>query len=303
MILGLDIGGTKMEAAVFDEQFTALARHRVATPTDDYSGFMAEIAGLVAWGDAQAGCRTRVGVGFPGLIDAQGRSLSANVPCARLRHVEIDIAQRLDRPVALCNDTHCFALSEAVGGAGAGFRSVFGAILGTGAAGGLVIDGKLYRGRLQMAGEYGHLPLPAHIARAFDLPFRRCGCGLQNCLEAYIAGPGLLRLARDFGVTAARTADVIAAWQRGDALALVVRECYFALLGAAFVALVKLYDPDIVVLGGGLSLVDEIIEQLPRAIEAELFAGFSAPPVRRAAFGDSSGARGAAILAGQELPL
>ncbi len=301
MIIGLDIGGTKMEAAVFDDAFVAIDRRRAATPGRDYATFLDSIAEFVAWGDEVAGGRSRVGIGFPGLINNLGRSLSANVPCATGRAVQSEISARLGRPIALCNDTHCFALSEAVGGAGADYSHVFGAILGTGAAGGMVVEGKLQRGHRQIAGEYGHLPLPALAAKAFDLPIWRCLCGLPNCLEPYIAGPGLLRLARHFGLSSESAADVVACWREDCPAAHLTHDCYFALLGSAFASVVKLNDPDVIVLGGGLSLVPDIVEHLPAAIEANLFSGFNSPPVLRARFGDSSGVRGAAILAAQEL--
>ena len=234
---------------------------------------------------------------MPGLVDREGRALCANLPGVTGHHVACDMAARIGRRVAMLNDTRAFALSEAVGGAGEGHRVVFGAILGTGAAGGLVIDGRIEDGHRGLAGEYGHLPLPAALQQRYGLPLLRCGCGLPACLEAYVAGEGLIRLARHFGADVADSRALAAAWRGGDAAALATREAFLDLLGAAFANIVKLCDPDVIVLGGGLSLIDEVCAMLPEAIASHLFAGLAAPPVLRARFGDSSGVRGAAILA------
>ncbi|MDE2436098.1 MAG: ROK family protein [Sphingomonadales bacterium] len=297
MILGADIGGTKIEAVVFDDALNAIDRRRIATPATDYDAFLDAVAELVEWGDGLAGSPARVGIGFPGLVDSGERSLSANIPCATGRPVKADIAQRLGRTVALCNDTHCFALSEARDGAGRGHSRVFGAILGTGAAGGLVVDGRLERGAHGIAGEYGHQPLSASIQQRFNLPVWTCGCGLEGCSEAYVGGPGLLALARQFGLDAASTHDVVAAWRAADPIGQRTYQCFLEILAVSLANMVKLLDPDVIVMGGGLSLIDEIVVDLPGAIERNLFSGFSAPPVVAALHGDASGVRGAAILA------
>jgi N-acetylglucosamine kinase len=297
MIYGLDIGGTKIEFVVFDDDLAPLEKRRIDTPAHDYARFLDAIAGLIGEADARLGVHPRVGLGLPGLVGADGRAFCANLPDVTGRHVAADVAARIGRAVAAGNDTRCFALSEAIGGAGQGARIVFGAILGTGAAGGLVIDGKLEDGGRGIAAEYGHLPLPATIQREFDLPLHACGCGLEGCIEAYIGGPGLMALARHFGAEAQGTRALAEAWRAGDAAALRTRDAFLAITGAALANVVKLCDPDVLVMGGGLSLIPDVIDLLPAAIGRHLFAGFSPPPVVPAHFGDASGVRGAAILA------
>jgi N-acetylglucosamine kinase len=298
VIYGVDIGGTKIEFVVFDDALEPLDRRRVNTPAQDYDAFLAVLAGLIEEADVRFAAMPLVGLGIPGLVDAEGRAVCANLPGVSGHVVGQDVAARIGRPVATLNDTRCFALSEAVGGAGAGYRVVFGAILGTGAAGGLVIDGRIEDGHRGLAGEYGHLPLSAELQQRYGLPIRRCGCGLFGCLEAYIAGDGLLALAQHFGVTAISPAALAAAWQAGDPAAGRARDAFLDLLGSAFANVTKLCDPDAIVMGGGLSLIPDVVRLLPQAIAAHLsFGGFAPPHVLAPRFGDASGVRGAAIIA------
>jgi N-acetylglucosamine kinase len=297
MIYGIDIGGTKIEFVVFDDTLEAVERQRLATPAHDYDAFTKVLTRLIEGADARFGQKARVGLGMPGFTDRAGRALCANLPGITGHLVTRDMAERIGRPVAMLNDTRCFALSEARGGAGEGHRVVFGAILGTGAAGGLVIDGQVEDGHRGLAGEYGHLPLPAALQQTYALPILRCGCGLPGCFEAYVAGKGLIDLARHFGSDAADSRALVTAWRAGDRAAVATHDAFLDLLGASFANIVKLCDPDIIVMGGGLSLIEEVCAGLPAAISGHLFPGLSSPPVARAKFGDSSGVRGAAILA------
>jgi N-acetylglucosamine kinase len=297
MIYGIDIGGTKIEFVAFDEAMQPVERLRLDTPAHDYAAFMDAVVGLIDDADVRFGLKARVGIGMPGLTDESGRALCANLPGVTGQRVAPDISARIGRSVAVMNDTRCFALSEAVGGAGDGYRVVFGAILGTGAAGGLVIDGRVEDGPRGLAGEYGHLPLPAALQQKYGLPIRQCGCGLPGCMEAYVAGDGLIALARHFGSEASDSRALASDWRAGESAALAARDAFIDILGAAFANIVKLCDPDVIVMGGGLSLIEEVCTLLPTAITGHLFGGFSSPPVLRAAFGDSSGVRGAAILA------
>ena len=303
MICGIDIGGSKIELAIFCDQLKQLASWRIPTPTTDYAAFIDALVKLVEQADdyfsqtsTNKDPKLPVGIGMAGLIDAQGKSLSANVPCATGKNIVKDLSARLNRPIAADNDCRCFALSEAIGGAGEGFQNVFGAVIGTGAAGGLVVNGQLYKSRQRIAGEYGHLQLPATLQQKYQLPSRPCGCGLPNCVEGFISGPGLLFLNRHFGGNAPSVPDLIESLRSGDPKSSITFDCYIDLLGASFATLILSYDPDIIVLGGGLSLIDEIVEQLPAAIEPHLFAGFTPPPIKLAKFGDASGVRGAALL-------
>ena len=301
MIYGLDIGGTKIEITCFDDNLHKVGSERVATPAQDLNEFVETLVALVESADRRHGCRGIVGIGMPGLIDADGRSLSANVPCATGKNVAQILMSRLNRPVAIENDCRLFALSEAHGGAGEGFAHVYGAILGTGAAGGLVVDGRLYRSRQGIAGEYGHNPLPAVLQQKYQLPLLSCGCGLAGCLEPYIAGPGLANLYHQHTGQSLTVPELVHRWRSGEEAAMATREIHMDLLGAAFANLVMAHDPDIIVLGGGLSQIEEMYRDLPQAIEQHLFKGFSAPKIAAPKFGDASGARGAALLARQTL--
>ncbi|WP_193165122.1 ROK family protein [Microbulbifer hainanensis] len=301
MIYGLDIGGTKIEFTCFDDDLHKLDSQRTATPVDDFQKFIDTLVTLIQHADEQYACQGIIGIGMPGVIDTRGRSLSANVPCATGRKVAETLTARLKRPVAVENDCRLFALSEAHGGAGAGYSHVYGAILGTGAAGGLVVDGNLYRSRQGIAGEYGHHPLPATLREKYQLPLLNCGCGLTGCLEPYIAGPGLANLHRHRCGESVDVPALVERWRAGDKDAIATREIHMDLLGAAFANLTIAYDPDIIVMGGGLSRIEEMYRDLPQAIESHLFAGFNAPIIAPPKFGDASGARGAALLARQTL--
>lgn len=301
MIYGLDIGGTKIEITCFDEALQKLYSERVPTPVDNFALFIDTLVALIEVADQRHGGKGLVGIGMPGLIDAECRSLSANVPCATGKNVAEILTEKLQRPVVIENDCRLFALSEAHGGAGEGYSHVYGAILGTGAAGGLVVDGTLYRSRQGIAGEYGHHPLPAILQKKYQLHLLQCGCGLTGCLEPYIAGPGLVRLHQQHSGKALPVPEIVELWRAGDEAAKATRAIHLDLLGAAFANLVMAHDPDIIVLGGGLSRIEEMYRNLPQAIEQHLFAGFRAPLIAPPKFGDASGARGAALLARQTL--
>lgn len=295
-VYGIDIGGTKIETAIFDNNLNLLKSWRVNTPTKDYLLFLETIKQQIKYADDFSAEKCNIGIGMPGLINNQGKVLSANVPCATNKHIVKDLLSILERPISLNNDTRCFALSEATLGAGEGFSRVFGAIIGTGAAGGMCIDGKLETTSQGIAGEYGHLPLSAQLQSKYSLPVLICGCGLTGCVESYVSGPGITRLYSHFTAQPQSAKYWSEQLKNGDAKAKQVLDCYVDILGQTFAVLVKLQEPDVIVLGGGLSLVEAIVVQLPQAISAHLFGGFLVPKVVSAKFGDSSGVRGAAIL-------
>ncbi|WP_428819084.1 ROK family protein [Microbulbifer sp. MCCC 1A16149] len=297
VIYGLDIGGTKIEITCFDDNLRMLDSERVATPIDDFGEFIDTLERLIKAADERHGSEGLIGIGMPGLINGEGNSLSANVPCATGRNVAQALQERLNRTVAIENDCRLFALSEAHGGAGDGFPHVYGAILGTGAAGGLVVNGKLYRSRQGIAGEYGHHPLSAALRQKYQLPLLTCGCGLVGCFEPYIAGPGLANLYRQYSGQQITVPELVQRWRNGEQAAMATREIHLDLLGAALANLVMAHDPEIIVLGGGLSRIEEMYRDLPRAIEHHLFKGFTAPVIAPPKFGDASGSRGAALLA------
>lgn len=295
-VFGLDIGGTKIETAVFNDALKQQQSWRIATPTQDYQALLNAICQQVHKADELSGIQGAVGIGMPGIVNRDGKVLSANVPCASGKVIAQDLQQLLQRPVAILNDTRCFALSEANGGAGQGYERVFGAILGTGAAGGMCINGKLLNQGLGLSGEYGHLPLSAYLQQKYQLPILTCGCGLIGCVESYIAGPGLSALNKHFTGHSRSAIAWAQALKEGEPAALQVLACHLDILGETFAAISKSLHPEVIILGGGLSLVDEIVAQLPQAIEAHLFSGFAVPEVKVAKFGDSSGVRGAAII-------
>lgn len=298
MIYGFDIGGTKTELAAFDDGLNRTQTWRRPTVHSSYDAFLDSLCDLVAAADASVGSNNApIGVGLPGLVTREGRSFCANVPVATGHQVAINLAERTGRRVVCENDCRCFALSEATGGEGEGRHVVFGAIVGTGAAGGLVVDGSLLRGRQGIAGEYGHIQLSRTLACQYELPRLQCGCGLPDCLEPWVAGPGLRRLYEHFSGQCLATDAVMQSVRSGSPIAMQAFDTYLGLLGAAFAPIVMMYDPEVIVVGGGMSQVPEIIAGLAGATATHLFAHFSAPPILKARFGDASGARGAAILA------
>lgn len=296
---GLDIGGTKIEIGIFDSNLNLIDSWRVRTPTQNYQGFLNAIAELVSDADQRSGQQGNIGIGMPGIVDSNSLVKSANVSCATGKPLVKDLENLLGRPVVMANDCKLFALSESFGGAGDKLPVVYGAVIGTGAGGGLCIDGRLYETSNNLAGEYGHLPASGALIQKYNLPIRQCGCGLLGCIETYIAGPGLGWLYEHFGSGTNNTTTFVSDLRNSDPIAKKTFSCYIDLLGSAFSTLVLSYDPDMIVVGGGLSKIDEIIEALPEAINQNLFEGVKSPIISRATFGDSSGVRGAAILARQ----
>ena len=302
--LGIDIGGSKIELVAFDDAAGTLLevqRERIATPGIDFAAFVQAIVDLVARADLALGMRAPVGIGLPGVIDsATGRQISSNVPALNGRKVVEALEQALDRPVAIGNDCQCFALSEAQGGAAEGMRSMFGAILGTGAGGGFCVEGQLLRGLNGVAGEWGHLPLPASLLERHGLPLLDCPCGRRACLERYVSGPGMSMLHRHFGGDGAAPMAIAARANAGDTVAAKALAVHLDLLAHALAGLVLALDPHAIVLGGGLSKLPHLYVDLPGAILRHLFSGVQVPPILAPRFGDAGGARGAALLAKQQ---
>lgn len=280
--IGVDFGGTKIEAAALDDQGRVQARARGPTPKPYEAGLEA-VRELVAEAERQAGAKVaRVGVGGPGSVSPRtGLMRGANSTQLNDRPFPQDLARVLERPVRYANDANCLALSEATDGAGAGVGSVFAAILGTGVGAGVVVDGRLVEGRNGFAGEWGHAPLPWPTAD--EHPGPQCWCGRRGCLELWVSGPAL---ARDAGRP---TAEVAAA---PDA----ALDRYIDRLARGLAVVCDVLDPDVIVLGGGMSNVQALYERLPAAIAPHVFSDFFETPVRQAVHGDSSGVRGAAWL-------
>ena len=300
MIYGLDVGGTKIELAVFDAAFDQVSTRRIATPKRNYQEFLDAVVTLVRETDQRLHGKGSVGIGLPGVIDRHRCAVSANVPCINGKPLADDLSRLLERPVAFENDVKAFTLSEVNGGGAAGKSRALGVVIGTGVAGALSIDGKLYRGRQGVAGEFGHIPLPAVLQQRYGLRLRPCGCGLTGCVEMYLAGPGLLWLSEHFNARYHTIVELLQGVRDNHDRAQEILSAYLDCLGCHFAQLTLLYDPDVIVLGGGLSNIPELYQRLPTAIGRYLFTGVAPPPVLPPRFGDSSGVRGAAILGHQE---
>jgi fructokinase len=292
--VGVDLGGTKTEALAIDPAGRELSRLRVPTPGGDYSATLAAIAGLVERIEADLGERARVGVGMPGALSpATGVVKNANSTWLNGRPLAEDLRHRLGRPVRLANDANCFALSEAVDGAGAGARVTFGVILGTGTGGGIVVDGRVLTGPNAVAGEWGHnsLPWPGEGER----PGPACYCGRSGCIETFLSGPGL---ARDYERATGRKRSpreiLQVAGVEPEAEAALAR--YEERLARGLASVINLLDPDVIVLGGGLSNLARLYESVPRLWSRFVFSDRVDTPLRPPKHGDSSGVRGAAWL-------
>ena len=292
--IGVDFGGTKIEAAAVDAQGRFLARRREPNP-GNYPAALATVARLVTTLEQETQPVAAVGVGIPGsLSPVTGHVRNANSTWLNDQPLLKDLEVALARPVRLANDANCMALSEAVDGSGAGARVVFAAILGTGAGAGLVVDGHLLQGLNGVAGEWGHTPLP--WAQDAELPVNRCWCGRRGCLETYVSGTALgADYRRATGVTATG-AEVIEAMRKGDTAAAAAFGRLVDRLGRALAVVGDLLDPDVIVLAGGLSNVDELYGRLEPVMAEHLFSDVCNTPIVKAKHGDSSGVRGAAWL-------
>jgi len=292
--IGVDFGGTKIEAAALDAHGEFLARVRAPNPRN-YEASLAVVADLVREVENHAGAGASVGVGSPGSISRRSGTIrNANSIWLNGRRFKEDLERVLDRPIRLANDANCFALSEAVDGAARGASVVFGAILGTGCGGGLVIDGRALLGHNAIAGEWGHTPLP--WPSRIDEPPLTCWCGRLNCLELYLSGTGLEQdLYRRTGEIFTAQAVVEAA-RAGEAEAQGAFDRYIDRLGRALAVLVDIVDADAIVLGGGMSNVSELYERVPEIVARLIFSDAFETPILPALHGDSSGVRGAAWL-------
>ena len=302
--IGVDLGGTKTEAIVLDREGRSLWRQRVATPCGDYDATLATVRSLIDAAEAALGAllpgRCPVGVGTPGSANADGTIKNANSTCLNGRTLAADLAAALDRPVRIANDANCLALSEATDGAGAGHPVVFAPILGTGVGAGIVVDGRLLTGPNGLAGEWGHNPLPWAADSGDDVDPARCYCGRRGCIETWLSGPGL---AQDHARRTGQTLDARTIGERalaGDAACDASLQRYESHLARALAHVINLLDPDVIVLGGGLSRLARLYENVPRLWAKHVFsAGAATPPrtlLRASLHGDSSGVRGAAWL-------
>ncbi|MCG6889456.1 MAG: ROK family protein [Gammaproteobacteria bacterium] len=292
--LGIDLGGTKTEVLVLDSDQRPLYRERFATPAQDYEAILSSIVTQVRRAQSSFGVDISVGIGIPGALSPRsGKLRNSNTQCLNGRELLRDIEYRLQREVRIENDANCFALSEAQGGAGRGYRVVFGVIIGTGTGGGLVVDGKLLNGPHAITGEWGHNPLPWW--RAED-GAPACYCGKQACIETYLSGPGLARNYRLRAGHSLSSAEIVAAAASGDESCRQMLECYYDQMARSLAQLINIVDPDAIVLGGGMSNIDAIYPAVAARLGDYVFSDFVATPLLKATRGDSSGVFGAALL-------
>ena len=295
MRIGVDLGGTKIEIAALDDSGAIRLRRRVATPSADYPATIEAIGRLVEAAETELGEEATVGIAMPGALSlATGRVKNANSTCLNGQPLQEDLQRRLGREVRLANDANCFALSEAVDGAARGAAIVFGVILGTGVGGGMVIDRRAVTGANAIAGEWGHNPLP--LPGPADLPLPACYCGRAGCIEAFLSGPGM---AADHAKVAGErlAADaIVAGAQKGDAACAATLDRYEARLARALAGVINVVDPDVIVLGGGLSNMQRLYANVPRLWGASVFSDEVRTRLVAPRHGDSSGVRGAAWL-------
>ncbi|HCZ15524.1 MAG TPA: fructokinase [Candidatus Accumulibacter sp.] len=293
--IGIDLGGTKIELLALGNEGEVLLRRRCATPQGDYQGTLRAVGGLVEAAEQELGRRGTVGVGMPGAESAAGgRIKNANSSCLNGRPLRDDLQALLQREVRLANDANCFALSEAIDGAGKDAEVVFGVILGTGVGGGIVVGQRVLAGVNHIAGEWGHNPLP--LPGEETLPPPRCYCGRSGCVETWLSGPGLGADHLRHGGEALGAEAICTRASAGDQACEQTLRRYERRLAKALAQVVNILDPGVIVLGGGLSNIERLYDAVPRLWAAAIFSDTIRTRLMRNVHGDSSGVRGAAWL-------
>jgi fructokinase len=291
--IGIDFGGTKIEAAALDQNGAFLTRQRIPTP-DNYSDALWNVAYLVGRVESEVGPARSIGIGVPGSISPRtGVMRNANTTYLNGTSLQSDLEKALGRPIRLDNDANCLALSEAKDGAAVGARVTFAIIIGTGCGGGVVVDGKLISGANGIAGEWGHIPLP--WPREDEVP-PACWCGLRGCLERWISGTGFSDDYERRTGNRLNGHEIVALARSGDVTAVATLDDYIDRLGRGMAVIANIIDPDCFVMGGGMSNVTELYDRLPNVIECYTFSDGWSARIVPAKWGDSSGVRGAAHL-------
>jgi fructokinase len=292
--IGIDLGGTKIEGIVLAADGSIQLRERIATPAGDYPATLDAMADLIASLESQCGRQCSVGIGTPGAVSPlDGRLRNANSACLNGHTLDQDLAARLGRPVRIANDADCFALSEATDGAGQDARSVFGVIIGTGTGGGIVIDGKPLHGPNAIAGEWGHNPLPWPADD--ERPGPPCYCGKRGCIETFLSGPGIAYDYAD-GQTTLSAEQIVQRAAAGEPAAEACLARYEDRMARCLAGVINILDPEIIVLGGGLSGIARLYRHVPRLWGRYVFSDVVRTRLLPPAHGDSSGVRGAAWL-------
>lgn len=296
MRFGIDLGGTKIEILALGDRGEELLRQRVATPRDSYDNVVVAIRDLVHGAESKLGARGSVGIAIPGVISRQtGLVKNANSTCLNGHPLDKDLHHALHRQVRVENDANCFVLSEAADGAGAGSNVVFGVIAGTGVGGGLCVNARLLPGAHGIAGEWGHTPLPAPHGKEFSAP-PRCYCGRYGCIETWCSGPALVSHYETRSGKALSMPQIVEAAKNGEAAAKAELEDFYDRFARSLSVIVSIIDPDAIVLGGGLSNIDALYDELPARVERYAFTPEGPTAIVKNMHGDSSGVRGAAWL-------
>lgn len=295
MRIGIDLGGTKIEGIALDANGIECARLRVPTPRGDYEGTLAAIREVVNAIESKTGKKGTVGLGIPGAVSRMtGLVKNSNSLCLIGKPLQADAEKILERPIRMANDANCFALSEASDGAGAGARCVFGVILGTGVGGGLVVHGEGLEGPNAITGEWGHNPLP--WPRLDEYPGEICYCGKHGCIETWLSGPALERLYALRAREKVKAQDIAQRAQAGERNARDLLELYVDRLARALASIINVIDPDVIVLGGGVSNIASLYRDVPAKWGEYVFSDRVDTRLLQARHGDSSGVRGAAWL-------
>jgi fructokinase len=294
MRIGVDVGGTKIEAVALDHDGKLVARHRVETPRH-YDGTIAGVVGLVHRLEAETGQQGSVGVGIPGTtVRATGLVKNANSTWLNGKPFDRDLSTALGREVRVANDANCLVVSEATDGAAAGAEVVFGVILGTGCGGGIALQGRVHAGPNGVGGEWGHNPLP--WPEADEIPGAPCYCGKSGCLETWISGTGLMADYERHTGASLKGEQIAIAGETGDIEALAALDRLENRIARGLASVINVLDPDVIVIGGGVSRIDRIYAGISRQLPQYVFGGECDTPVLKAIHGDSSGVRGAAWL-------
>jgi len=297
--LGIDLGGTKTEIIALDQKGGTLLRHRVDTPQNDYQATLSMIVGLVSHAELELGGRGSIGLGTPGAISpATGLLKNSNSVCLNGQPFKQDLEQLLGREIRMANDANCFALSEAIDGAAAGAEVVFGVIIGTGTGAGVVVRQQVLTGPNAIAGEWGHNPLP--WPEGDELPGSGCYCGKQGCIETWLSGPGMIRDHQEVTGQECPTHDIVEAAREGDAECEATLQRYQSRLARGLAHVINILDPNVIVLGGGMSNIRQLYDTVPKLWKAWVFSDHVATRLLPPVHGDSSGVRGAAWLWGSE---
>jgi fructokinase len=302
MRIGIDLGGTKIEIIALDDAGAEVYRARVSTPCGSYEGTIEALVDLVLAAERVTGSCGTVGIGMPGAISpASGLVKNANSTWLNGRTLQVDVAAALQRPVRLANDANCFALSEATDGAGAGAETVFGVIVGTGTGGGVVVRGHVCTGPNAIAGEWGHNPLP--WPDDSERPGPRCYCGKHGCIETFLSGPGMANDHERATGTRLEAPEIAARAAAGDAGCDATLARYERRMARALATIINVLDPEIVVLGGGMSKIARLYDRIPALLPEYVFSDHVSTRLVPPVHGDASGVRGAAWLgAGMRKP-